>query len=209
MSKYDFEKIKNEYMEGDVTLCSLSEKYGVPKATLYAKSSIEGWGKDKKELLEKGDTQTSDVAVSGAVEADALEMEVDAAAIKNLLSDGIESREKFMELRRISEVLTEKISRAVFDEYQFNRYIVNEKGTDENGKAVNVTTEKCFDKLDTKALKEMTGTLKTLTECVRNLYGIPTFSETARLYLANKGDDDESGEETLTVSFMDCEEFAQ
>ena len=62
--------------------------------------------------------------------------EIDTEKFKNVLFDGLQSRKKLLELREISEVLTRKISEAVFDEFQFNRYLVSEKATDENGNAI-------------------------------------------------------------------------
>ena len=197
--KYDWDNIRSEYLSGCVTMKELSMKYGIPLGSITAKSSVEGWGKMKKRESELCADFIS------AVTDD--EGELDREKLRSVIFDGFSGRRKLTQLRDIAEALTGKVSEAVFDELQFNRYIVSEKGTDENGKAVTLSVEKCFDKLDTKALKEMVGTLKVLTECVRSLWGIPTFGETARLYLADKSEDNES-DGGITVEFMEGEEFS-
>lgn len=215
--KYDWQRVREEYVNGGSTLSSLAEKYGIPKGTVLSRSGKEGWGymkrkyrEDSRRAEDKRQALT-EAACDGLLEEILTEDgDVDTERFKNVLFDGLQSRQKLLELREISEVLTKKISEAVFDEYQFNRYLVSEKGTDENGKPTTLTSEKCFDKLDTKAIKEMTNTLKVLTECVRSLYGIPTFGETSRLYLASRTDmRDDDGEDVLTVSFLDGEEYSE
>ena len=47
-------------------------------------------------------------------------------------------------------------------------------------------------RLDVKEIKEMASTVRVLTDCVRSLYGIPTFGETSRLYLAGKSEKPDS-----------------
>lgn len=56
---------------------------------------------------------------------------------------------------------------ALMDDEQFKRYVV----TEEMG---NVVREKQFDKIDTKALKDVVGALKELTTLVRDFENIPT-----------------------------------
>lgn len=217
-SKYDWEKVRDEYIDGGLTLTELSEKYGIPRGSILSKSGKEGWGymkrkaKEDKKALHRQNELASELVCDSFLNTFFTEDgEIDAERFKNVLFDGLQSRQKLLELREISEVLTKKITEAVFDEFQFNRYLVSEKGLDENGKAVTLTSEKCFDKLDTKALKEMTNTLKVLTECVRSLYGIPTFGETSRLYLASRdaGKEDDPEGDVITVNFLDGEEYSE
>lgn len=56
---------------------------------------------------------------------------------------------------------------ALMDDEQFKRYVV----TEEMG---NVVREKQFEKIDTKALKDVVGALKELTAMVRDFEDIPT-----------------------------------
>lgn len=217
-SKYDWDKIRREYVEGNSTLAELSEKYGIPKGSILSKSGKEGWGYLKRKSRENKKSLCKQMESASELVCDEFlntvfteDGEIDTERFKNILFDGLQSRKKLLELREISEVLTKKITEAVFDEFQFNRYLVSEKGLDENGKAVTLTSEKCFDKLDTKALKEMTNTLKVLTECVRSLYGIPTFGETSRLYLASRSEskEDDGSDDVITVNFLDGEEYSE
>ena len=198
-SYYDWESARADYIAGGVTLAELSEKYGIPKGSIGVRCTNEGW-RYMRSALDPAEKIAD--AVCGA------NGELDGAKLQSVIFDGICSREKLFELRDIAEALTEKVKRAVFDELQFNRYLVSEKGSDENGKSTSFTVEKCFDKLDTKSLKETVGALKVLTECIRTLYGIPTFGETARLYLADR-DEDEEGDGEITVEFVGGEEFAE
>lgn len=71
-------------------------------------------------------------------------------------------------LARLIDATTRAIDvamEAFDDEKQFNRYIVG--GPTE-------TEELIFEKIDTKALKDLTGVLKDLTGLVRDFYNIPT-----------------------------------
>ncbi len=216
-SKYDWDKVRAEYVAGGTTLAELSEKYCIPKGSILSKSGKEGWGYMKRKAKEERQTVSKRREIASELVCDEFlntvfteDGEIDTERFKNVLFDGLQSRKKLLELREISEILTKKITEAVFDEFQFNRYLVSEKGLDENGKAVTLTSEKCFDKLDTKALKEMTNTLKVLTECVRSLYGIPTFGETSRLYLASRDDSKDDGTDSMiTVNFLDGEEYSE
>lgn len=171
-SKYDWDKIRDEYVSGNITLDALSEKYKIPRATIGNRSSRENWMTLRRERKKTG----------------------------AIFNEG--GSDKLEKLREISEVLTKKISDAVSDERQFNRYLISEKASDENGKPITVTSERCFDKLDIKALKEMTSTLKVLSECVKELYDIEG---------GQAGSEDETalgGENEITVRFIDADEYA-
>ena len=162
-TKYDWDKIREEYVSGGITLVGLSKKYGVPFNTVGSRSAREGWKALQVERREGG------------------------------------ASEKLERLKAISEVLTKKISDAVSDEMQFNRYLISEKASDEKGKPITVTSERCFDKLDIRALKEMTATLKVLSECVKELYDIKKVTD---------DDDDGDDENEITVRFIDADRYA-
>ncbi len=173
ITDYDWERIKEDYIENDVTLGYISDKYGISKTSVSRHSSDEGWVDEKKRRNK-------------------------AAARRRIANASDEPREKLERLREISDVITEKIIDAVSDERQFNRYIVSEKALDDSGKAVTVMNERYFDKLDIKSLREMTSTLKVLSECVKELYDIP--SDASQRETENDGG--------LSVRFVDCAEYA-
>ena len=112
------------------------------------------------------------------------------------------------------------VVRAFADDNQFNRYIVEKKEkyaspkvlVDENGEVIQAISEqqwaeeKVFNKVDTKALKDMTAVLKDLTALMRDFYNIPTPAQAEaqrlaaerleldkRKYSMDEEDDDETG----------------
>lgn len=59
------------------------------------------------------------------------------------------------------------------DGQQFNRHLVSEGSADGTFTSV----EKIFEKLDTKAIRDLTSATKDMTYVMRNLYGLPTQAE--------------------------------
>ena len=88
--------------------------------------------------------------------------------------------------------LTEKlggvIDRALSDEDQFRRYIVQEKGKDADGASVTENVERIYGKVDFRSVKEAAGAIKALADSVRST--------------AADGDDG------VTVSFFGAEEYS-
>ena len=52
-AKPDWNRIKTEYVTGEVSLRKLSEKYRVPWSTLRSRAYREKWGKDRKSNMTK------------------------------------------------------------------------------------------------------------------------------------------------------------
>ena len=63
------------------------------------------------------------------------------------------------------------------DEQQFHRHLVTDTEIDEDGGKSIVTVEREFDKVDTRAIKDLTGALKDMTLVLRNLNNLPTQAE--------------------------------
>ena len=78
-----------------------------------------------------------------------------------------------------SLLMRDRIMDAMNDPLQFNRYIVTEgsKGGEFH------TEEVIKDKVDTKAIKEMTAALKAVESLIRSLNNIPTEAEMQRLQI--------------------------
>lgn len=127
--------------------------------------------------------------------------EDESEKLKKMIDDGLSSGEKFERLRRISDILTDRICDAALDDDQFTTVIASDK----HGKVNGVVKDDAggVRRLNTKAIKEMASTVRVLTECVRSLYGIPTFGEKSRLYLAGKGISPGSAGSDVTVRFID------
>lgn len=127
------------------------------------------------------------------------------SALEKSIYGGLSSGEKLERLRRVSEILTDRICEAASDDGQFTAVISSDKS---DIKKAALSTDGTVKRLDTKMIKEMASTVRVLTDCVRSLYGIPTFGESSRLYLAGKGI--KEGEDTsVTVRFIDGVDYAE
>lgn len=144
---YDWAKIKTDYVTNpETSLKKIAQKYGIRERTVYDKSKAEGWFATKKKHIEKVTEQAVEKAT--AKRANALAKEIEAA-------DRIASR----------------ILKALDDEEQFNRYIVNKTVSDENT-SMSTSNEKIFSKVDMRALKDAAQTLKLVEEMKRSMLNI-------------------------------------
>jgi len=81
------------------------------------------------------------------------------------------------------------IDRALSDEDQFRRYIVQGKGRNADGDSVTENVERIYGKVDFKSVKEAAGAIKALADSVRS---------------RGSGDEDDG----IAVSFIGAEEYA-
>lgn len=162
MANVNWEKIKVEYITTDTSLTKLADKYNVPRSNLARRSIKEKWVEQRKQY--KNDVTMKTVRKTANKEAKRLARLMDTTA-------------KAIEVA----------AKAFSDPEQFNRYIVERRekygfptatGEDEDEPTLvserTWSEEKVFDKLDTKALKDMTGVLKDLTGLMRDFYNLPT-----------------------------------
>ena len=145
-----WEKIKLEYVKGNVTYRELSEKYGVSIETIKKKArktaKTKGWVTLKSEYRNKSYTKAEQISV-----------EKDAKEIAS-------SREK---VTKIIEDLIEKVETAVTELTTI--VLENEKKTIKQGdKKQTITTKKSValakGPVNTKALKNLTDTIEKLSE---------------------------------------------
>lgn len=128
--KVNWEKIKTEYITGDISQRKLAEKYGVPYSTLRDRARKDTWFKQRKKSRQK-------VVSKSVQKVEAKQVQV---ATKELtLLDKIEKH----------------LDRAISDVDQFNRYIV----TEQVGHGMTETSEQMYSKADMKALKDAMQTL--------------------------------------------------
>ncbi len=129
-------------------------------------------------------------------------------ALEKIIDGGLSSGQKLERLRTVSEILTDRICAAAGDENQYTMVISSDKAGIKKASAVCPEYTK---KVDIKALKDMASTVRVLTDCVRTLYGIPSFGESTRLYLAGKGinSDGTANDAALTVKFTDGVDYAE
>ena len=141
----DWEKIRIEYVTTRCSYRQLSEKYGVAIGNISKVSVREHWKEQRERFVH-------DVYKK---------------------AEEKEKRSQVDRLARLTKATTKAVDvamKALDDENQFNRYIISEG----IGGGATETKEMEFAKVDTKALKELTGVLKDLTALMRDFYNIPT-----------------------------------
>lgn len=123
--KVNWEKIKTEYITGDISQQKLAVKHGVAVTTLKSRAQKEHWHRDRENSRSK--------VVQKAVQK-AETKQANIACKELTLLDKIEKH----------------LDRAISDVDQFNRYIV----TEQVGHGMTETTEQLYSKADMKALKD-------------------------------------------------------
>lgn len=162
----DWDALKMEYVTTKTSYAKLAEKYGISISQIKIVAARDGWTKERKKFA--ADVQQKAYKKACSHEAD--------------------------RLARLIAATTGAIDvamRAISDDEQFNRYLVERRekyvtpvlacekdgGEDADVQLVTErqwTEERTYQKVDTRALKDLTGVLKDLTGLVRDLYGIPT-----------------------------------
>ena len=159
MAEVNWEEVKTEYVTTDTSHRKLANKYGLSLTTISHRSKVECWVEKRQQFRSK-------------VEAKTLEKSANAEA--NRLAKLMDTTGRAIDVA----------VKALADEQQFNRYLVNRKEAyaspviaddGETALSEKAWTEEIFSqKIDTKALKELTAALKDLTGLMRDFYNIPT-----------------------------------
>lgn len=144
----DWEAIKTEYITTETSQSKLAKKYGVSKTVIARKCAQEGW-------VQKREQYVSDMLA------------------KTLRKHQERDVNRLCKLMDATEKLIDISLRAINDEQQYNRFIVSEG----IGDGMSETSEKVFDKVDTRALKDTVSVLKDLTALARDFYDIPTAAQ--------------------------------
>lgn len=184
----DWAPIKTEYITTKCSYRQLSEKYGVSIAQISRVCKKEQWAKQRKQFAEKCFKKAEEKAANN-----------EANRLARLITATTKAIDVAME--------------AFEDEKQFNRYIISEG----IGGGATETTEREFAKVDTKALKDLTGVLKDLTGLMRDFYNIPTPAQAeaqriaaARLELDRKKTEADSTDDGVEVVIKgEAEEWAK
>ena len=152
--KIDWDAIKTEYVTGDLSIKALQKKHSLSRGDICKHSKEEEWVKAREKYRARAVTKA--VTKSCKKRADELAGVLDA-----------------------SYKIRDRIMGAVDDPQQFNRYVVTEgrKGGEFH------TEEVILDKVDTKAIREMTQALKAVEGLIRSLNNIPTEAELQRLQI--------------------------
>ena len=123
--KVNWEKIKTEYITGDISQRKLAKEYGISVNVLAKRCASEKWVEARQKSREK-------VIAKAVQKAEAKQAKV--ASKELTLLDKIERH----------------LDRAISDVDQFNRYIV----TEQVGHGMTETSEQMYSKADMKALKD-------------------------------------------------------
>lgn len=154
--RIDWDKIKTEYVTTDISQRALADKHKVNLRDLCEHSRKEGWVNQRKKYRAKVAEKTERKLANK-----------EATRQTNQLSG----------LLNASYNLRDRIVKATEDPDQFNRYLVT-KGS-KGGEFE--TVEVIKDKVDTKAIRELTQSMRALEDLIRSLNNIPTPAEQQRL----------------------------
>lgn len=191
VSENKWAALRAEYISGDITLRKLAEKYSVNPSVVLKKSRDDGWVAKRNQFRIKTESKLAEKLSAMQAADDAL---------------------KLISLRRSADAMAGVIEKTMQDAQQFNRHIISE------GLGGGATQTECriMDKVDTKAIKDLTGAIKDLTQIMRNLYDLPTIQEKAAMQIASerlnmdkKNADKDTAGSQVTVVFKDqAEDFS-
>lgn len=174
----DWNPIRTEYITTKCSYRQLSEKYGVSIGNISKTSVREHWKERREQFTKKTFKKAEEKAANQ-----------EANRLARLITATTKAIDVAME--------------AFEDDKQFNRYIV----TEGIGGGATETRECEFAKVDTKALKDLTGVLKDLTALMRDFYNIPTPSQAEAQRIAaerlelekKKAENNEAADTTLEI----------
>lgn len=152
--------IRSEYITTNTSYRKLAEKYGISETSVANHGKKEKWAEKRRKHKQKiVDKTTNKLANKEAA--------------------------KLAKLAKAADKLTDVINKTLADTQQFNRYLVTESTYDAELKQSTTTLEeKIYKKVDTKAVKELTASLKDLVTVIRNVNDIPTIREKAAMDIA-------------------------
>ena len=143
----DWGAIKTAYVTSTISYKRLAAEHNLSFAAVSKRGKEDGWPALRKAFQDEAACR----AIAGQVdnEADRLGKIIQAA---NAMGD--------------------VIANVFADADQFHRHIVQDKNGDDM-----ITHERIFEKVDSRAIKDLTGALKDMTLVLRNLYNLPTQAE--------------------------------
>lgn len=187
LSDEQWDEMKNEFITTRISFRKLAEKYDIAHSAISKRAARESWAEKRAQFVAEVETQ--------------------------LIKKNAKNRAKQIDrlMTAASRVLDHALD-ALDDHEQFNRHIVSEG----KGEGVSVTEERVFEKMDTKAMKEVTSVIKDLAGLMRDHYDAPTGAEAfarkmekEKLKLAKaKTETDDIADITVTMS-KDIEELAE
>ena len=187
----DWTKIEAQYIAGDMSLRELAKRKKISYSTLSKAAAAGGWAEKRKQFRAEVASSALDAA-----------RERGRARLETLMSG--------------TEQLLDSAVAALADEMQFQRYVV----TEGCGEGMSETTERTFEKRDTRAMKDMAAVITSLAGLLRDFYGINTPAQELGQKLAKErlrklrleGDEirrrqkaEDAGGGTIEVRFVDTD----
>lgn len=147
----DWKQIKTEYITTDTSYRKLAKKHNIPMSTLTRIAIKEQWVEARERYKNK----------------------VVAKTVEKMAN---KEANKLAKIRTAADNMADVVTEIFDDPEQFHRHLV-QVGV---GKSFD-TVERVYNKIDTKAIKDITATLKDLSAVLRNIYDLPTMQEQAAM----------------------------
>lgn len=186
---HDMVKAKTRYVTGTISLKQLAKEMGIPLGTLCKECRVHGWVTERAEYHKR--------VISDAIE-EAHDERVDYLA-------GI---------MKSSLALSDVIVGAYKDKQQFYRHLVSVS----DGQNSDVE-ERVYNKLDTRAIRDLAAAQKDLAVTIRNVFRLPTQAEEHAQNIAaerlaldkRKAEADAGVDNTIRVELVgaDLEDYAR
>jgi len=184
----DWEAIKSEYITTSISYRKLAEKWGVSFRTLADRAKREGWPIERDNYRNSVVTRTVQIVSSRTSSTNA---------------------NRLLRLQEAADSMSKVIAEVFGDAEQFNRHIIQTRDGDTWD-----ADERVFSKIDTKAIKDLTGAMKDLAYVLRNIYDIPTVQEKSAMDIAAerlqldkaKADAEKTDDKEISIEFFTPEE---
>lgn len=149
-------KIEARYINSAATLEELAEEFNISLSAIKKRASQGKW-KDKRTKRGKKHAKKCIEKTNDRI----------TKRVTKTISDSLESEAKAL------DKMLKIVHKALDDELQFNRYLVQRSYSDENGIA-KYTEERIFNKLDLKSFNALVSSLEKLEKLHRSLGGLVT-----------------------------------
>lgn len=154
----DWSVIKTQYITSAISYKKLAEEWGVSTRTLADRACREQWPRLRAEYRNK----------------------IVFSSVKKVeKKESARAAEQLLKMRKSADRMSDVILRIFNDAEQFHRYIIQKgKGGETDSE------ERLFAKIDTKAIKDLTGAMRDLVMVIRDVNDLPTVQQLQAYQLA-------------------------
>ena len=148
-----------------------------------------------------------------------LRQEYQQKAAKIALENEVNNEgERLSKIIRAANAMSDVIDGIFRDKDQFYRHLVQDEVYDHDSDClIKTTEERIYEKVDSRAIRDLTGALKDMTMVLRNLYNLPTQAEAEAQRIAaerlkleqRKADMNDNVDKTIHVVMDGWEEYAK